>query len=64
MKKSLSKYVKVKKDDSRLDPTVVTAVNIKVSHKEFIIKNNLNLSMMVRDMLDSVVHASKKSKEG
>lgn len=39
-----------------------TSVNIRIRHSEFLKKYNLNLSEMVRDMIDSAMDRMKDKK--
>jgi hypothetical protein len=57
--KNLSEYVK----KSKLEKfeCVQTSVNISTHHRQFISEYNLNLSEMVRDMLDSMILKESKS---
>lgn len=56
----MQKLEKYKKRAPIKGDSVLTSVNIEVKHKTFILSNNLNLSEMVRDMLDAIMGKIKK----
>ncbi len=49
----LDRFIKNKLGDK--SPQVTTSVNIEARHLDFLRRHNLNLSGMVRDMLDSLL---------
>lgn len=55
--KSLDKYIKAPTKQTK---TVTTSVTIDESHAEFIQRLNLNLSAMVRDLIDDLIKKSGK----
>jgi hypothetical protein len=57
--KNLSEYIKKSKLE-KLE-CVQTSVNIGLQHRQFISKYNLNLSEIVRDILDSMILDATKS---
>lgn len=54
-KTRLEKYTKNKKTKRE-----VTSVNLEPRHKVFLEKNNLNLSALIRDFLDSLIKEEGK----
>lgn len=57
--KTIEKYMK--KNAEKMN-AVQTSVSIESKQKDFVDANNLNLSEMVRDMLSSMMNASKPRK--
>lgn len=56
----LKSYQKTSID--KLD-SVGAGVNIERHHKEFLKKHSINLSALVRDVLDKLINESKEDKE-
>ena len=56
---SLDKYIKKAKLPK--DEMINTSISLKRIQKDFIDKNNLNLSDMVRDMLDDLIKKQGKA---
>ena len=59
MTTNLQKYIKSEKPE-KLD-SVNRSVNIERTHQDFLNNNNLNLSKLVRDFLDSIMKGEKKN---
>lgn len=59
MKLDLKKYQK--QNTEKLD-AVGTSVSIERPHKEFIETNNINLSALVRDVIDGLIAQQNKEK--
>tara|TARA_R110000868_G_scaffold411564_2_gene705370 strand:+ start:1045 stop:1227 length:183 start_codon:yes stop_codon:yes gene_type:complete len=57
--KNLNKYLKNKEQDEN-HSTKTTSVNLELKQIDFLRAKNLNLSLMVRDLIDELMNQDKE----